>query len=144
MVKKLQKWAERKNQLYTANAQYKQTLDEAQKVTLGSIDVILLQELIDVTGHVDKNYVEDLKRGFPVTGSISSGNWGVPIQGGQRVNAQPGLDGPKPIEQLMKQRRARNMQTLQAAEARLNQHQDRELQQKTWEKFMQDVEKRRC
>ena len=33
------------------------------------------------------------------------------------------------------------MRTLQAAEARLNQHQDHILQQKTWEKFMQDVEK---
>ena len=103
VVKKLREWTERKHQLYTKNAQYKQTLDDVQRATQGNIDVMLLQELIDATGHVDTNYVEDLKRGFPVTGSISAGNCGAPIQGGQRVNAKPGLGGPKPIEQLKMQ-----------------------------------------
>ena len=141
VIRKLQEWTARKHQLYEANARCKQTLDTVQQATLENIDVMLLQELVDATDHVDKNYVGDLKRGFPVTGSISDGNCGVPIQGGQRVNTKPGLGGPKPIEQLRKQCRARNMQTLQTAEARLTSQQDRELQQKTWEKFIQDVDK---
>ena len=141
VVDKLRHWTTRKHQLQEANAQFKQTLDTVQKATLANIDVMLLQELVDTTNHVDTNYVDDLKRGFPVTGSISDGNCGEQIQGGQRVNARPGLGGPKPIDQLKEQCRARNMQTLQMAEARLNNQQDHELQLKTWEKFMQDVNK---
>ena len=86
VVKKLHKWAERKKQLYTASAQYKQTLDEVQKVTLGSIVVLLLEVLIDVTGLVDRSHVKDLMRGFPVTGSIAAGTCGVPIQGASTPN----------------------------------------------------------
>ena len=84
--------------------------------------------------------MEDLKVGFPVTGRISSGDLGVAIEGGQRVNAKPGLGGPKPLELLKQQCRARNMATLAAAEARATkQLEDTELLWKSWDKLQQDI-----
>ena len=108
--------------------------------TLCKIDTLLLQELIDKTGHADTRYVEDLKEGFPITGWISTGNLGIEIPGGQRVNAKPGMGGPKPIEHLKQQCWARNMATLRSAEARsLKSQGDTDLLWKSWDKLQQDI-----
>ena len=140
VIQKLQDWTQRKLQLAGANEAYRNTLDATQQATLGKIDVLLLQELIEKTNHADKQYVEDLKVGFPVTGRISSGNLGIKIEGGQRVNAKPGLGGPKPLERLKQQCWERNMTTLAAAEARAAQQvHDTDLLWKSWDKLQQDI-----
>ena len=140
VMAKVEKWTKRKEELHKAHEHFRSTLDDTQRATLGKIDVFLLKELIEATGHTDTKYVEDLMVGFPVTGSISTGNLGTPIPGGQRVNAKPGLGGPKPLDRLKTQCKARNMATLEAAEARLHKHQtDQDLLQKSWDKLQQDI-----
>ena len=80
---KIEEWTLRKKQLEKANDHFRSTLSDTQRSTLGEIDVFLLKELIESTGHTDTRYVEDLTSGFPVTGRISTGNMGTPIPGGQ-------------------------------------------------------------
>ena len=69
-------------------------LPEESKPTLGCLDIFLLEELVVASGSEDVDYVADLRKGFPVTGSLPDGNQGTPVAGGQRVHGRPGGGGP--------------------------------------------------
>jgi hypothetical protein len=103
VAEKLRFWTARKVYLETSNRHYRNQLTEVEQGTLGKLDLFLLEEMLISAGHVDKDYVSDLAKGFPVTGSLFDGNLGEPIVGGQRVHNTPGLGGPEPIEELAAQ-----------------------------------------
>ena len=71
---------------------------------IGHIYTFLVKEMLVQSKHKDGSYVTNVSNSFPVTGSVSAGNCGIPIPGDQRVHGTPGLDGPEPIELLREQR----------------------------------------
>ena len=84
----------------------------------------------------------DLSNGFPITGSLPSGNCGVPIPGGQRVHGRPGLGGPEPLEELRSQCYNINEATLRSAQAKFPKTQSEwDLAEKSWNKFAQDIQR---
>ena len=90
-------------------------LPEDKKSTVGRLDLFLIDELIQQSGHTDVHYVRDLYRGFPITGALDSGGCGEHIEGGQRVHGKPGLGGPEPLSELQGMCGAINQATLKSA-----------------------------
>ena len=93
----LQFWSKRKEELAAVNQSYRATLKPSEQQVVGKLDFFLLQEMVDASQHVDRDYVAALAQGFAVTGNLDDGSLGVPIAGGQRVHGKPGLGGAPPI-----------------------------------------------
>ena len=106
------------------------------------MDLFLLGEILSQADHPDKRYVEDLAQGFNVTSNIDAGDLGELLDGGQRVNRQPGLGGPENIEDLRKQCYTINCATIDRARAKApNTPESQFLAEQAWSKFMKDVGK---
>ena len=85
----MQEWAARKQELSSVNQAFRSSLLPERQGTLGKLDVFLMMDMLQKCGHVDQDYVQDLVDGFPLTGNISAGGLGIPVDGGQRVHGKP-------------------------------------------------------
>ena len=85
----LQYWTRRKEELRMVSAEAWTRLPPDKLVTVGHIDLFLLEEMLVKSGHKGVSYVQDMVEGFPVTGAIPSGGCGREVPGGQ-----PGPGGP--------------------------------------------------
>ena len=142
VTRRLQHWTTRKEQLHQVNTMYREKLDPTLQGTLGRLDLFLLEELLNKSKYHDQDYVKDLAEGFPITGSLPSGNCGVPIPGGQRVHGRPGLGGPEPLDELRAQCFSINEATLRSATAKIPTTElEWELAEKSWSKLAQDIDR---
>ena len=132
--RQLQFWSKRKAELAAVNQSYRSTLKPSEQQVVGKLDLFLLQEMIDASQHVGRDYAQALAQGFAVTGDLDDGSLGVPIEGEQRVHGKPGLGGAPPLSDLKQHCRAINERTLRVARAKLRQHQtDHELLRNVWD-----------
>ena len=116
VTEKLQFWTRRKAELESVSASYRATLDSTLHGTLGRLDLFLLEEMLVRSKRKGADYVSDLAKGFPITGSIPAGQCGTPIPGGQSVHGRPGLGGPEPLEELRARCYEINQTTIRSAE----------------------------
>ena len=139
---KLRHWTTRKQELSQVNDLYRAKLDHTLMGTIGKLDLFLLEEMLVKSEYHDTEYVTDLSKGFPITGSLPSGNCGIPIPGGQRVHGRPGLGGPEPLDELRSQCYNINQSTLRSALAKAPKTQpDWDLAERSWTKLLQDIQK---
>ena len=142
VVEKLKFWTARKQFLQQANQRYQSTLPQEELGTLGQLDLFLMEEMVISSGHIDKDYVYRLSKGFPITGELFDGNVGEPIVGGQRVHNTPGLGGPEPIGELEARCKEINVATIAQARRKVpTTTDDRLLAEAAWGKMKKDMAK---
>ena len=97
-------------------------------------------EMLQACHHKDENYIQDLVDGFPLTGNISAGGLGRPVEGGLRVHGKPGQGGAEDVNLLQRKCRELNQSTIAHARARVpTSEEDLTLAHKAWEKLQQDI-----
>jgi len=141
----LQRWRGNKAAQETKLLAFRADLPAAVEATIGKIDPFILQEMVEASGAVDSNYVQDFLCGFPVTSVVGAGGAGTPIPGGQQTHGKPANGHVPCLEDLRRDCAKINQRTISRASARKPQSAEQEkLAKETWQKVEADIEKGRA
>ena len=104
----MRKWSTRKAELEPIQRNFHNSLPAERRATLGELNVFLMVDMLQACNHSDVNYIQDLVDGFPLTGNISAGGLGRPVEGGLRVHGKPGQGGAEDVSLLQRKCRELN------------------------------------
>ena len=127
-------WRRRAQELEAERRKFVARLPKRLRATVGKLHIPLLREMLLACGHEDIALIEDILKGFPVTGPMCAGGVGVQEAGGVRTHRKPAHDVVPDIQELKASCRERNQQTLQ--QARVDQHAG-----EIWEKSKEERKK---
>ena len=136
----MQKWSTRKAELEPIQRSFHSSLPEDRRATLGEINIFLVMDMLQACNHSDEQYIQDLVVGFPITGNISAGGLGRPVEGGLSVHGKPGRGGAEDVRLLQRKCRELNESTIAHARARITEStEDMTLARQAWDKLQQDI-----
>ena len=108
----LEYWLLRSERRQKARVEWAARLPPKVQPVLGKIHFPLLEEMLKSAGHNDVHFVEDLQRGFPVSGPIRAGGVGRPCADGCLVHGRPAKGACPDLAELYDHCEDINMATL--------------------------------
>ena len=137
----LEKWHKRKVTLAPRRDEWWYGLPESKKHVLGKLDPFLLDEMLVEAGHADTDFVEDLLKGFPLTGRVAIGGLGTDIPEGLRSRGRLGLAGLGSLQELQRNCAESNADTIARAWRRWpTAEDDVKLAEQVWLKTCRDID----
>ena len=137
-------WSQEADRWREALDKFRRNLSDECRSTVGKLDPFILTSMIKASGHIDRDYVEGLLTGFPITGSVDSCGTGTPIPGGQRSHRRPAYGVVPQLNELRSKCKEINQKTVKRAQSRIPKTvEEHKLASATWEKVLTETAKGR-